>query len=287
MSFILTTNLSVGRIAIHPTRYNAPEDGRSIVNFVRWITPVLIVWTVAGPCPGIEIIAHRSALNAAPENTYAAAQKCIDWGVDYIEADVLASKDGVLYNLHDLTLNRTTNGKGLLASMRSKDVDTLDAGTWFAPEFAGERVPRYDTFLPWLKGKIKINLDVRTGDIEQLVKLIRDAGMAQECFLYFINDQMALKCHEIAPDLIIKMNVSTSEQAIRAATQYHAKIVEVPFPHLTPELIHTCRQHHLKIIACAHRNTAEEYRQILASGVDMVMLDRADLFLELAKDCQE
>jgi len=257
------------------------------MRFVRWMSAVLMVCAAAEPCFGIEIIAHRGALHAAPENTYAAARQCIDWGVDYIEADVMSSKDGVMYNLHDLTLNRTTDGKGLLASMRSEEVDKLDAGSWFSPKFAGERVPRYDTFIPWLKGKIKINFDIRYADLEKLIKMIRDADMAADCFLYFTNDRMALKCYEMAPDLTIKMNISTPEQAVRAATKYHAKMVEISFPRLTPELIRVCRQHNLKIIACAHRNDAEEYRQILTSGVDMVMLDRADLFLEVAKDHRE
>ncbi|HPO11804.1 MAG TPA: glycerophosphodiester phosphodiesterase family protein [Candidatus Hydrogenedentes bacterium] len=232
----------------------------------------------------IQIIAHRGANCVAPENTYAAAQRCIEWGVDYLEVDVQPSKDGVLYNLHDLWLNRTTNGRGLLLSKYSADIDQLDAGSWFDPKFSGERIPRYDQFLPWLKGKIKVNFDIRAVDLPKLIELVRANHMEQDCFFYFVSSPMALRFHELAPDLAIKMNVSSPPEAEQAATNYHARLVEIPFALLTNELLETCRRHQLEVIVCAAENTREEYLKILDSPVDMVMLDRPDLFLELQKD---
>lgn len=232
----------------------------------------------------IQIIAHRGALCLAPENTYAAAKPCIDLGVDYLEVDVQPSKDGVLYNLHDLWLNRTTNGKGLLLSKNSAEIDQLDAGSWFDPKFSTERIPRYDRFLPWLKGKIKVNFDIRAADLPQLIDLVRVNHMEQDCFFYFVSSPMALRFHELAPDLTIKMNVSTPEEVEQAASKYHARLVEIPFPLLTAELLAACRRHQLQVIVCAAENTREEYLKILQSPVDMVMLDRPDLFLELQKE---
>lgn len=232
----------------------------------------------------IEVIAHRGASYLAPENTYAAAQRCIDLGVDYLEVDVQPSKDGVLYNLHDLGLNRTTNGQGSLLSKLSSEVDQLDAGSWFGPEFAGERVPRFDQFLPWLKGKIKVNFDIRGGDMTQLISLVRANHMEQDCFFRFISPPLALRFHVLAPDLTIKVDVQTPEAAEEAALRYHASIIETSLPALTPALLDACRKHALKIIVCAAENTREEYEEILRSPADMVMLDRPDLFLEVQQE---
>ncbi len=261
--------------------------------WLRVLMGVLLVLSLSGigaipttplkPHP-MEIIVHRGANRLAPENTYAAAQRCIDLGVDYLEVDVQPSKDGVLYNLHDLWLNRTTNGKGLLLSMESRDVDQLDAGSWFGPEFAGERIPRFDQFLPWLKGKIKVNFDIRAADLQQLIELVRSNHMEQECFFNFMSLPLALRFHQLAPDLTIKMNVSTPEEAEQAAFKYHARIIEVPFSLLTPEITEACRRHRLKIIACAVDNSREEYQRIARSEADMVMLDCPDLFLEIQKE---
>lgn len=89
----------------------------------------------------IEIVCHKGANEYAPENTYAAAQRCIDWGVDYVEIDVRTSKDGVFYLLHDETLERTTNGHGPIAQRTAAEIEQLDAGSWFDPRFADQRVP--------------------------------------------------------------------------------------------------------------------------------------------------
>jgi glycerophosphoryl diester phosphodiesterase len=237
--------------------------------------------TICGAGWGIEVIAHRGAHNLAPENTQASAQKCIDLGVDYIEVDTAPSKDGVLYNIHDFTVNRTTNGKGVVASMMSNRIDALDAGSWFGAAFAGERVPRYDTFLPWIKGKIKINFDVKFADLGNLLKLVRDNQIEKDCFFHFASPAMALQFQKLAPDLTIKVDVATPEEAERAATVYGAKIIETGLPSMTPEFREVCRKHNLKIICCAHTNDREEYEKIIASGADMAMVDKADLFLQV------
>ena len=77
----------------------------------------------------IEIVCHRGANEYAPENTFAAAQKCIDWGMDYVEVDVNTSKDGVLYVFHGPELEKTTNGTSCITELTSKEIDALDAGS--------------------------------------------------------------------------------------------------------------------------------------------------------------
>ena len=83
----------------------------------------------------IEIVCHKGANEYAPENSYAAAQRCIDWGVDYVEIDVRTSQDGVFYLLHDRTVDRTTNGHGAIAELTAAEIDQLDAGSWFHPHY--------------------------------------------------------------------------------------------------------------------------------------------------------
>ncbi|MFC6656167.1 glycerophosphodiester phosphodiesterase family protein [Roseibium salinum] len=93
------------------------------------------------------IVCHRGACLSAPENTLASLAGAIDMGAEVVEFDVRPSRDGVLYVMHDATVDRTTDGTGRFADMTSDEIDTLDAGSWFSPEFAGERVPRLNTFL--------------------------------------------------------------------------------------------------------------------------------------------
>ncbi|QWC84100.1 glycerophosphodiester phosphodiesterase [Nocardioidaceae bacterium] len=98
----------------------------------------------------VRVIAHRGASARAPENTLAALAAAVADGADLVEVDVQRTADGVLVLLHDPRLERTTDarsrfGEGrelLLGSTAYDDIARLDAGSWFSPAFAGERVPR-------------------------------------------------------------------------------------------------------------------------------------------------
>lgn len=88
------------------------------------------------------LIAHRGALLHAPENTLASLRAAARLGATWAEFDVQRSRDGVLFLLHDETLDRTTDGHGLAAARPWDELAALDAGSWFAPAFAGERLAR-------------------------------------------------------------------------------------------------------------------------------------------------
>lgn len=90
------------------------------------------------------IIAHRGDCVHAPEQTLAAYELAARRGASMIEADLRFSRDGVPLLLHDADLRRTTGGRGPVAETDWADVARLDAGSWFGPEFAGQRVPRLE-----------------------------------------------------------------------------------------------------------------------------------------------
>ena len=101
----------------------------------------------------------------------------------WIEVDVRKSKDGELFNLHDETLDRTTNGKGLLSEMMAKEVRKLDAGSWFGPKFAGLPVPTIAEMLDSLQGQANVFFDVKRGTpIPTLVNLVREKRFADKSF---------------------------------------------------------------------------------------------------------
>ena len=94
-----------------------------------------------------ELSGHRGADCIAPENTLASADSCIKYKIDFMECDICISKDSVFYLLHDSTLDRTTNGTGLIREWLSADIDTLDAGSWFGEKFSGQCVPPVGRFI--------------------------------------------------------------------------------------------------------------------------------------------
>lgn len=92
--------------------------------------------------PGLpRVIGHRGAAARAPENTLAGIRKAHELGAAWVELDVMLSRDGVPVLIHDETLGRTTNGRGRVCDRDAAELGALDAGGWFAPEFAREPVP--------------------------------------------------------------------------------------------------------------------------------------------------
>lgn len=89
----------------------------------------------------VEIIAHRGYSARAPENTLSALERALEVGATALEWDIQRSADGVPMVFHDETLERTTNGQGRVDARPAAALGRLDAGSWFAPEFAGEPVP--------------------------------------------------------------------------------------------------------------------------------------------------
>jgi len=97
-------------------------------------------------------IAHRGFSGRYPENTLIAFRAAFDLGCEWVECDVRRTADGVFVVLHDAAVDRTTDGDGRIDAMTSDQVRRLDAGSWRAPEFRGERVPLLTELLDLVGG---------------------------------------------------------------------------------------------------------------------------------------
>ena len=135
-----------------------------------------------------EITAHRGSSKRAPENTLAALETAIDEMADYAEIDVQTTSDGVVVVCHDLNLKRLAGVNRRLGSMTYGEVRDLDVGSWFGPDFAGEQIPTLEEALDDCKGRIKLNIELknigdRTDLPEQVVEMIRDREMQEQCVI--------------------------------------------------------------------------------------------------------
>lgn len=235
----------------------------------------------------IEIVCHRGANEYAPENTFAAAQKCIDWGMDYVEVDVNTSKDGVLYVFHGPELERTTNGRGRIMDWTAKELDALDAGSWFAPEFAAERIPRLDAFLRWIKGKANVFFDVKIPDPQPVIDLVYATGFERECFFWFSSHPATVRFRELTQQLPLKINVDNAAEVVAAVNEFGANIVEVRLDKMNQELLDTCRKYGIEIMIFHPHKDPDAFRQIIWWGVDIANVDHGDLFANIASEFQQ
>lgn len=122
------------------------------------------------------IIGHRGASAHAPENTLAAFRMAVDAGADGIEFDVQLSRDGVPVVIHDATLLRTCGRPSAVADVTAAELSTVDAGSWFGPEFRGEHVPTLAEVLEICGGlqRIYVELKVNVPDYAPLAAAVCD-----------------------------------------------------------------------------------------------------------------
>jgi glycerophosphoryl diester phosphodiesterase len=119
------------------------------------------------------IAGHRGDRAHYPENTLPALQGVLDSDFDFVETDIQLTADGVPVLFHDLTVERTTDGVGLVSELTLAELKALDAGTWYSADFAGVQVPTLDEFLDiFQSSKKKAMLELKGIWTEDQVRIV-------------------------------------------------------------------------------------------------------------------
>ena len=109
------------------------------------------------------VLAHRGWSGVAPENTMASFRMAIDDpSVDAIECDIQLSKDGEIVVVHDFTIDRTSNGTGLVKNYTYEELLQFDFGSWFSDEFKDEKIPLFKDLLQLVDGKKRLVVEIKT-----------------------------------------------------------------------------------------------------------------------------
>lgn len=109
-----------------------------------------------------KVMGHRGAAALAPENTLPSFRKVAECGLEWVEFDVMLTGDDVPVLFHDDKLDRTTGEAGLMAETPLEKVQRLDAGAWFAPEFAGTPVPSLEEAVALaLELGLRVNMEIK------------------------------------------------------------------------------------------------------------------------------
>lgn len=236
----------------------------------------------ASPWPYPALIAHRGGGRLAPENTLAGMRCGLAHGFTFVEYDVKLTRDNVLILLHDDTVDRTTNGRGLAAEMTWADMQQLDAGSWRGPEFAGERIPTLETIARFTQEHhIASNVEIKpcpgreyeTGTAVALAARALWKNVRTPPLLSSFSEEALAAAHVAAPELPRALLVD------RVPTDWHERLVRhdcralnVNQKHLTHDLV--LAVHALGYeIATYTVNDPARARMLLDWGVDGVFTD--------------
>ena len=155
-----------------------------------------------------KLIGHRGVKNLKPENTLESITKAFDLGLECVEIDVKVSKDNIPLLLHDDTLDRTTNGSGLVCDFTFDQINQLDAGYFFYKSKTDIKVPSLRSVLDLIKRKQKyLNIELKPNkNYEKLnvEKTLQEINKISYDKIYFSSFDLSscVSLKESAPDLL-------------------------------------------------------------------------------------
>ena len=152
------------------------------------------------------VTAHRGASHVAPENTLSAMAAAVEAGAEFAELDVGLTRDGEVVLMHDRTVDRTTNGTGDLGDFSLNELRALEAGSWFSEEFDGEPIPTLREVIRFARGRLKLNIEIKTSREEPtiaaaVVDIIRSEDFGEECMVTSFSRETVEEVKRIAPEL--------------------------------------------------------------------------------------
>lgn len=228
------------------------------------------------------IIAHRGASGTAPENTLAAFRRAIEDGAHGIELDVRSSRDGKIIVFHDETLDRTTDGTGLVHRHTLAQLKRLDAGSFFGRQFATEKIPHLAEVIQLTKStNTRLFIELKQGRhlthrfLARLIQVIRQhLALARCVVMSFHHDSLkAVKLLEPRLDTVLLVDrIKTVEGLIRTARTQSALGVGLDIHLATGDVVGGLRQSGLMVIVWTV-NSIREMRSLIKTGVDGITTD--------------
>ena len=236
-----------------------------------------------------KVIGHRGACGHAPENTMASFRRAIELGAQAIEFDASVSQDGVAVVMHDFNVDRCSDGTGPLVLKSMAEVDTLDAGSWFAPEFKGERVPRLSDALNVLaEAGIALNLELKPTlgweepTARAVAETLKNHWPKDARILVSSMSTLALDIfHDVMPGTPLGLIVYAVPQAwLERLGTHHCLSLHCHAAFASKELADAVHAsgHRLHVYTV---NDPDQAKALFAMGVDAVFTDFPDRMLDL------
>jgi len=251
------------------------------------------------------LIAHRGGMGLAPENTLLAFRRAVEWwGSDILELDVNPTRDGEAVVLHDLDLDRTTDGRGPVAEMSLDEVRALDAGYRYTPDGgrsfpfrgAGVQVPTLREVLTAFPS-MRINVEIKDGRVQRRVwEVVHELDAAERVLIASgkLRNRSLFSVYSGARSASAEeMYLFLALHHAHASKMFHAVIDAFQMPEksrgrqvLSPRFV---RELHARNVA-VHVwtvNDEADMRRLLSWGVDGIITDRPDRLARVLHDVAE
>lgn len=235
-----------------------------------------------------EIVAHRGASAAAPENTLAAVQTAIDAGADWVEIDVQQTADGEIVVIHDSDLKKVGGSPLNVRRSTLPELRQVDIGSWFGPEFADQRVPTLAEVLDLCRGRVGVNIELKYYGGEQaleqsVIDIVEQAGMADQVIAMSLSYSGIQTLHRLRPGWTVGL---LSSVAIGRLASLDVDFLALNGRAATRQLIRQAHRHG-KLVMVWTVNDAVTMASMMGRGADALITDEPALAVSMVTEFEQ
>lgn len=187
------------------------------------------------------VVAHRGDHTRAPENTLPAYANAIKAGADYVEIDLRTTADSQLVIMHDASVDRMTDGKGLVKDMRLDSLQRLKVKDKMHPEWGESAIPTFREVLQLCKGKVYVYLDFKNADPAAAYREIVAQGMEKQVVVYINAPAQFVGWRKAAPAMPLMVSLPKSVRDAAALkdflNKYHPEILDGGYEEYTSAMV--------------------------------------------------
>jgi glycerophosphoryl diester phosphodiesterase len=214
-------------------------------------------------------------------------------GVKMIEFDVTLTRDKIPIVIHDRMLDRTTNGKGKVKRFTCEEIRELDAGSWFSPKFAGEKVPLFSEVLDEFGGKVQLHIEIKRNAIRFwpvrgieaiVVEEVRKRNLDSSVVISSFSERAVRRVKRLASNIEAAVIYSElpNEDPSEIITRTSADAIHLSIRNLDQGLVEKIRKKGI-VLRVYTVNEEDEIRRMANWGVDGIFTNEAARALALVK----
>ncbi|MFZ5352394.1 MAG: glycerophosphodiester phosphodiesterase [Bacillota bacterium] len=266
------------------------------------------------------VIAHQAGNQERPSSSNLAFEQAVKVGVDILEFDVVITKDNKLVTIHDLTVDRNTDGSGKVRDKTYEEIKKLDAGYGLEDENgkpirdkaknpyigAGAYIPTLEEIFTRY-GNMKMIIELKDSgedgrkSAEVFWKLVKQHNMQNKVVVASFDKDTLKELRRLSGDQLVSsasegemypfyvfhrlglpvFNNFTSFEMLHIPVSYNVKGINIDL--LTKALLKDARDRNMAVYYWTI-NDEEQMRKLIKLGVDGIMTDRPELLMRVLKE---
>jgi len=232
----------------------------------------------------VEITGHRGASGLAPENTMASMVKAMELAADFSELDVQETADGILVLMHDDSLQRTTGIEAGVWEKTYDDLQGLDVGFWFSEDFKGEPIPTLKSIIEAVRGKMKLNIELKMNGhekqlTEKVVAMVENEDFFDNCVLTSFDFSAIKKVKQLNSKIkagYIFSEMPEDEDVFNA----NVDLLSVNKKIVTEDLVQKAHANNKEVHVWTV-NEPEDMRKLISFGVDNIITNYPNILKQV------